>query len=78
MGLDPDSTYLIMSVWPIKNPHMALVLGGIWLLDYEQKYIKTIQRQGGRSEAMWSQMGISTPRYFILENYYFCQNRYLK
>ncbi len=27
MGLDPDSTYLIMSVWPIKNPCMAL---GAW------------------------------------------------
>jgi hypothetical protein len=21
--LDPDSTYLIMSVWPIKNPRIA-------------------------------------------------------
>ncbi len=26
MGLDPDSTYLIMSVWPIKNPHMAMAM----------------------------------------------------
>ena len=28
LGLDPDSTYLIMSVWPIKNPRMAL--GALW------------------------------------------------
>ncbi len=24
MGLDPDSTYLIMSVWPIKNRPIKL------------------------------------------------------
>jgi hypothetical protein len=69
------------------------VLGEMWLFDYEQKYIKqnfkykylpltqfnqTIQRHGGRSEAMWSQVGISTPRYFYMENYNFGQNKYLK
>jgi hypothetical protein len=40
VGLDPDSTYLIMSVWPIKNPRMAL--GAWWdvVTGCEQKYIE--------------------------------------
>jgi hypothetical protein len=41
LGLDPYSAYLIMSVWPIKNPRIATDAWWdvVTVLDYEQKYI---------------------------------------
>jgi hypothetical protein len=59
VGLDPDSTYLIMSVWPIKNPRMAL--GAWWdvVTGCEQKYIE-IFKNINTNHPLFSSLLIST------------------
>jgi hypothetical protein len=40
LGSDPDSTYFIMSVWPVKNPRRAIVA---WLYFEVTEIIEMIE-----------------------------------